>query len=112
MVCIRCKIVVKDELTKLGLQYKTVELGEAEIVENITDTQREAFKIALLKSGLELMDDKKSVLIQQIKNTIVELVHYSEEPLTVNFSVFLSQKLNHNYTYLANLFFRSAGNHY
>ena len=109
MVCIRCKIVVKDELTKLGLQYKTVELGEAEIVENITDTQREAFKIALLKSGLELMDDKKSVLIQQIKNTIVELVHYSEEPLTVNFSVFLSQKLNHNYTYLANLFSEVQG---
>ena len=109
MVCIRCKIVVKDELTKLGLHYKTVELGEAEIVENITDTQREAFKIALLKSGLELMDDKKSVLIQQIKNTIVELVHYSEEPLTVNFSVFLSQKLNHNYTYLANLFSEVQG---
>ena len=109
MVCIRCKIVVKDELTKLGLHYKTVELGEAEIVENITHTQREAFKIALLKSGLELMDDKKSVLIQQIKNTIVELVHYSEEPLTVNFSVFLSQKLNHNYTYLANLFSEVQG---
>ena len=109
MVCIRCKLVVKDELTKLGLHYNSVELGEAEIVENVTDTQREQFKIALLKSGLELMDDKKSVLIQQIKNTIVELVHYSEEPLTVNFSVFLSQKLNHNYTYLANLFSEVQG---
>ena len=109
MVCIRCKIVVRDELSKLGIPFKTVELGEAEIVENITETQREQLKTALLKSGLELMDDKKSVLIQQIKNTIVELVHYSEEPLTVNFSVFLSQKLNHNYTYLANLFSEVQG---
>ncbi len=109
MVCIRCKIVVRDELTKIGLHYKTVELGEAEIVETISDDQREQLKTALLKSGLELMDDKKSVLIQQIKNTIIELVHYSEEPLTVNFSVFLSQKLNHNYTYLANLFSEVQG---
>ncbi|HEX6171084.1 MAG TPA: AraC family transcriptional regulator [Chitinophagaceae bacterium] len=91
------------------MHYKTVELGEAEIVETISDDQREQLKTALLKSGLELMDDKKSVLIQQIKNTIIELVHYSEEPLTVNFSVFLSQKLNHNYTYLANLFSEVQG---
>ena len=112
MVCIRCKIVVKDELTKLGLHYKIVELGEAEIVENITDTQREAFKTALLKSGLELMDDKKSVLIQQIKNTIVELVLYSEEPLTVNFSVFFKPETKSQLYLPGQPFFRSAGNHY
>ena len=109
MVCIRCKMVVKAELTKLGLHYTTVELGEAEILENISTEQHEQFKAALLKSGLELMDDKKSVLIQQIKNVIVELVHYSEEPLTINFSDFLSQKLNHDYTYLANLFSEVQG---
>ncbi len=109
MVCIRCKMVVKDELSKLGLHYTVVELGEAEIVENITDEQHDLIKAALLRSGLELMDDKKSVLIQKIKGVIVELVHYSEEPLTINFSQHLSQKLDHNYTYLANLFSEVQG---
>jgi AraC-like DNA-binding protein len=102
-------MVVKDELTKLGLHYITVELGEADIMENISAEQHDQFKVALLKSGLELMDDKKSVLIQKIKNVIVELVHYSEEPLTVKFSEYLSQKLNHDYTYLANLFSEVQG---
>ena len=109
MVCIRCKMVVKEELAKLGLHYTTVELGEVEIMENIAASQRDKLKTALLKSGLELMDDKKSVLIQQIKNVIVELVHYSEESSTMNFSNFLSQKLNHDYTYLANLFSEVQG---
>lgn len=109
MVCIRCKMVVKQELKKLGLHYTTVELGEVEIMEDISAEQQDQFKIALLKSGLELMDDKKSVLIEKIKNVIVELVHYSEEPLAINFSDHLSQKLNHNYTYLANLFSEVQG---
>jgi AraC-like DNA-binding protein len=109
MVCIRCKLVVKDVLTKLGLKYITVELGEAELMENISTHQREQIRAALLQSGLELMDDKKSVLIQKIKNVIIEMVHYSDEPLTINFSQFLSEKLNHNYTYLANLFTEVQG---
>ena len=109
MVCIRCKMVVKEELTKAGLHYITVELGEADIVENILPQQRDLVRAALLKAGLELMDDKKSILIQKIKNVIIELVHYSEEPLTVNFSDFLSEKLDHNYTYLANLFSEVQG---
>ena len=109
MVCIRCKMVVKAELEKLGLHYTTVELGEAEIMENISVPQHDQFKAALLKSGLELMDDKKSVLIGKIKNVIIELTHYSEEPLRINFSEFLSQKLNHDYTYLANLFSEVQG---
>lgn len=109
MVCIRCKMVVKDELTKLGLHYTSVELGEAEIIEEIGPALREAIKIALLKSGLELMTDKRSVLIQKIKNVIIDLVHYSEQPLAINLSVFLSQELNHDYTYLANLFSEVQG---
>jgi YesN/AraC family two-component response regulator len=104
MVCIRCKMVVKDELTKLGLNYNSVELGEADLPGSISPAQREQIRAALLKSGLELMDDKKSVLIQKIKTVIIELVHYSEEPLAINLSDYLSQKLNHDYTYLANLF--------
>lgn len=109
MVCIRCKMVVKEELTKLGLHYTSVELGEAEVLENISPGQHDQIKSALLKSGLELMDDKKSILIQKIKNVIIELVHYSEEPLIINFSEYLSQKLKHDYTYLANLFSEVQG---
>lgn len=109
MVCIRCKMVVKEELKKLGLHYTSVELGEAEVLGKISIEQHDQIRTALLKSGLELMDDKKSVLIQKIKNVIIELVHYSEEPLTINFSEFLSQKLNHDYTYLANLFSEVQG---
>jgi AraC-like DNA-binding protein len=109
MVCIRCKMVVKAELTKAGIPYAAVELGEVEVLETISEDQREQFRAALLKSGLELMDDKKSVLIQKIKTVIIELVHYSEEPLAIKFSEFLSQKLNHDYTYLANLFSEVQG---
>jgi AraC-like DNA-binding protein len=102
-------MVVKEELKKMGLHYVVVELGEVEIMENLSQAQHGQFKAALLTSGLELMDDKKSVLIQKIKNVIIELAHYSEEPLTVNLSEFLSQKLNHDYTYLANLFSEVQG---
>ncbi|TMI63084.1 MAG: helix-turn-helix transcriptional regulator [Bacteroidetes bacterium] len=109
MVCIRCKMVVKAELEKLGLHYITVELGEVDIMEKISEEQHDQFKEELLKSGLELLDDKKSVLIQKIKNVIIESIHYSDEPLRVNFSEYLSKKLNHNYTYLANLFSEVQG---
>ena len=109
MVCIRCKMVVKAELEKLRLHYTTVELGEVDVMETITPQQHDQFRDALMNSGLELMDDKKSVLIQKIKTVIVELVHYSEEPLTVKFSEYLSKKLNHDYTYLANLFSEVQG---
>jgi AraC-like DNA-binding protein len=109
MVCIRCKMVVKDELTKLGLHHTVVELGEADIMETISAAQREQIRSALLRSGLELMDDKKSVLIQKIKNVIIDLVHYSEEPLAINLSEYLSRQLHHDYTYLANLFSEVQG---
>lgn len=102
-------MVVKDELKKLGLNYVIVELGEADILENMTTEQHDQLKTGLLRSGLELMDDKKSVLIQRVKNVIIELVHYSEEPLKVNLSEYLSQKLDHDYTYLANLFSEVQG---
>jgi AraC-like DNA-binding protein len=109
MVSIRCKMLVKAELEKMGLHYKTVELGEAEIAEDISLAQWNELNINLKRSGIELMDDKKSILIEKIKNVIVELVHYSEEALEINFSEYLSQKLNHDYTYLANLFSESQG---
>jgi AraC-like DNA-binding protein len=109
MVCIRCKMVVKEELSKLGLHFTLVELGEVETVEDLTQLQHDELKTGLLRSGLELMDDKKSMLIQKIKSVIIELVHYSEEPLQVRFSEYLSNKLNYDYTYLANIFSEVQG---
>ncbi len=109
MVCIRCQIVVKSELEKLGLKYINVKIGEADIVEDILPEQLEQLDIALRKSGLLLMDNKKSVLVEKIKTAIIELVHYSEEQIKVNLSDYLSEKLNYDYTYLANLFSEVKG---
>jgi YesN/AraC family two-component response regulator len=109
MVCIRCKMVVKSELDKLGLHYTVVELGEAEIMEDIPTIQVEQLNHSLKKHGLELMDDKKSILVEKIKTIIIELVHYNDEQIKVNLSDYLSEKLDHNYTYLANLFSEVKG---
>ena len=109
MVCIRCKMVVKSELKKLGLHYTIVDLGEAEISEDISAEQRDLLDIALRKTGLELMDDKKSVLVEKIIAVIIELVHYTDEQIKVNLSDYISEKLHHDYTYLANLFSEVKG---
>lgn len=109
MVSIRCKMVVKAALDSLGFHYGTVDLGEVEIKENPTHEQLEKLKEILKVSSLELMDDKKAVLIEKIKNVIVEMIHYSDEELHVNFSDFLSEKLHHDYTYMAGLFSEATG---
>ncbi|NTW23636.1 MAG: AraC family transcriptional regulator [Lentimicrobium sp.] len=103
MVSNRCKLLVKEELKKLGLHF-IVEMGEADIMEDITPEQRDQIRDALRLSGLELMDDKKAVLIEKIKAVIIEMVHYKDELPKINFSDFLSEKLNYDYTYMANLF--------
>ena len=109
MVSTRCKMAVKDALRELGLHFILVDLGEVDIMENISIGQRDQLKLALLGSGLELMDDKRAVLIEKIKNAIVEMVHHSDEIIKINFSEYLSEKLNHDYTYLANLFSEVQG---
>ena len=109
MVSIRCKMIVKSELDKLELKHGVVDLGEVELKESITSEQRDQLKNVLLKSGLELMDDKKAILIEKIKNVIIEMVHYAEDRPKTNFSDFLSEKLNYDYTYLANLFSEVTG---
>ncbi len=109
MVSNRCKMMVKEELKKLDLHFVVVDLGEIEIMEEIDKETRMQLKAELLKSGLELMDDKKSVLIEKIKNSIIEMVHYTDERIKVNFSEYLSSKLNYDYTYLANLFSEVQG---
>ena len=109
MVSLRCKMVVKEELKKLGLHFIIVDLGEIEIMENISAGQREKLKIGLLRSGLELMDDKNAELIEKIKNIIIEIIHYSEVIPQINFSEYLSKKLNHEYTSLSKIFSEVKG---
>jgi AraC-like DNA-binding protein len=109
MVSNRCKMAVKEELKKLGLHYIVVDLGEVDIMENISMEKRALLKANLLDSGLELMDDKKAMLIEKIKTIIIEMVHHSNEIIKVNFSDYLSEKMNHDYTYLSNLFSEVQG---
>lgn len=109
MVCIRCKMIVKSELENLGFHPLSVSLGEAEILEDISSKQIEELDFELRKSGIEVLESKKSILIEQIKNIIIEQVHYEEEQLATNLSTLLAETLHHDYTYLANLFSLSQG---
>lgn len=109
MVCIRCQMVLKAELETLGLKYAYVKIGEAEIIGDIQPEQKELLRIELDKAGLLLMDDRKAVLVEKIKNLIIELVHYTDEQIKVNLSDYLSENLDYNYTYLANLFSEEKG---
>jgi AraC-like DNA-binding protein len=109
MVSLRCKMMVQEELKKLGLQYVVVDLGVVEILEDISPEQHEQLKANLLKSGLELLDNKKSILIEKIKNVITEMIHYSDELPKVNYSDFISEKLGYDYTYLSNIFSEVKG---
>jgi len=102
-------MVVKSELEKLGLRYIYVNIGETDIIGEISPTQLEQLDIELKKSGLLLMDNKKSILVERIKSAIIELVHYSEDQIRVNLSVYLNEKLKYDYAYLANLFTEVKG---
>ena len=109
MVSLRCKMVVKDELQNLGLNLVSVDLGMVEILEEMTTAQREQLSVNLLRSGLELLDDKRAILIDKIKNVIIEMVHYADELPSTNYSEYLSQKLGYDYTYLSNMFSEVKG---
>lgn len=109
MVSSRCKMVVKEELKNLKLHYSIVNLGMVEILENLTKEQREQLKIALLRSGLELMDDKKSLLIDDIKKVIIDMIRTEDEFPKINFSNYLSEKLGYDYTYMSNIFSEVKG---
>ncbi len=109
MVSLRCKMIVMQELHKLGLKYVVLDLGMVEVLEDITEDQRVVLKRSLLKAGLELMDDKRAILIERIKNVIVDMIHYSDEIPTQNYSDFISEKMEYDYTYLANIFSEVKG---
>ncbi|QIP11691.1 helix-turn-helix transcriptional regulator [Spirosoma aureum] len=109
MVSRRCKLVVEEILGQLGLPHGVVGLGEVEVKMDITEAQRDELKLALVKSGLELMDNKKAILIEKIKKVIVHMVHHTDHlPKTKN-SDYISKQLNYDYTYLANFFSESTG---
>lgn len=109
MVSNRCKIVVKEVLKELGLHFIVVDLGEVEIMEEISLEQRVALKIGLLESGLELMDDKKAILIERIRILITDMIHHAEELPVTNYSNFISEKIGYDYTYLSNIFSEVKG---
>jgi AraC-like DNA-binding protein len=109
MVSLRCKLLVKEELGKLGLHYVVLELGVVDVLEDISSTQRAELKLNLQKSGLELLDNKKNILIDRIKNVIIEMIHYTDELPKVNYSDYISEKLDYDYTYLSNIFSEVKG---
>jgi AraC-like DNA-binding protein len=102
-------MVVRDELARLGLAHAHVDLGMVELPEGITPEQRGKLKQNLLRSGLELLDDKRSILIEKIKTVITEMIHYTDELPKVNYSDYLSDKLKYDYTYLSNVFSEVKG---
>jgi AraC-like DNA-binding protein len=102
-------MMVKAELKKLGLHYVIVELGMVELLEDITQEQRIQLKKNLHRSGLELLDDHQAILVEKIKGVITEMIHYSDEIPKVNYSEYISEKLNYDYTYLANTFSEVKG---
>jgi AraC-like DNA-binding protein len=102
-------MLVKQELKNLGIHYSSVDLGLVEIIGEITEDKRNKLKAALLKSGLELMDNKKSILIEKIKIIITKMIHYNEELPKVKYSEYISNKMGYDYTYLANVFSEIEG---
>lgn len=104
MVSARCQMAVGSALAAMELHYGTIGLGEVEILEKLNVEQWATLKKALQESGLELMDDRKAILVERIKQVIIAMVHYAEEQPKTNFSDYLSEKLHYDYTYLSNLF--------
>lgn len=109
MVCSRCKMVVKSELEQLGLQPVSVELGEVELKDDWSAEDKERVSARFHELGFELIDDKKSRLIERVKNLVVELVHHSEEQLNKNVSDYLTEYIPVEYKYLSNLFSEVEG---
>lgn len=99
-----CQTLVKDELTKLGIYYTTVGIGEAELISTISSDQILQLNMALSSSGLQVQEGNRFILVERIKDVVVEYIHLTREQLTVNFSDYLSVKLQYDYTYLANIF--------
>lgn len=109
MVSLRCKMKVEEELKKIGISYSSVNLGTIELLGQISAQELSILKANLALSGLVIIDDKRSILIEKIKTTIIDMIHHSEEIPKVNYSEFISDKLGYDYTYLSNVFSETHG---
>jgi AraC-like DNA-binding protein len=109
MVSTRCKLIVKQELAKLGLHFVVVDLGEVEVMEDLSEDGLKELGNALQQSGLELMDDKKAILIEKVIHVITQMIHNSDEQIKVNYSDHLSETLRYDYGYLSTLFSEIKG---
>ncbi len=109
MLCLRCEIVVKNILTGLGIEAENITIGKIQLKENLSNAKLKQLDAALKEIGLELVFDKKNLIVQEIKNIVFETIHYAEEPLMIKFSCYLSKKLNYSYTYLSNIFSQVTG---
>jgi len=109
MVCIRCIMIVEDQLNKLGIGYQKVQLGEVSLYSNLTTDQYNQLNAAIKRYGLELIENRKRIIVEKVKNIIIDLIHNSNEALTIRFSDYLHRKMNYDYTYLANIFSEIEG---
>jgi AraC-like DNA-binding protein len=109
MVCNRCIMVVQQELDKLGLPVQSIRLGEVQLDSEPPAAAKKQLEQVLLGLGFELIDDKKSRIIEKIKTLIIELVHQQDNDTKTNLSALLSDKLHHEYNYLSNLFSEVEG---
>lgn len=109
MVCNRCIMVVQNELEKLGLTLKSIKLGEVKLENDLTSSDKTRLEKVLIPLGFEVIDDKKSRIIEKIKNIIIDLVHYQNSDNKNNLSDVLSGQLHHDYNYLSNLFSEVEG---
>lgn len=104
MISTSCKLFVQAELINLGINYTSVNLGEIELDRNLTLSQFAKLKTSLAKYGLELMEDKKIILVEKVKASIIEMVYYTEQRINTKYSCILSERFNLNYNYLAKVF--------
>lgn len=102
-------MLVRETLVSLNIKYFSIELGLVETDQDISEEQQVKLTEILKKSGLIVLDDKRSILIEKIKTAVVEMVHYTDQPPIQNFSDYLSEKLGYDYTYLANTFSEVKG---
>lgn len=109
MVCDRCKMIVKTELIKLGIDFRTIDFVEVETNQDLSQEKLKLFDKSLRQNGLELIEGRKEILAEKIKTAIIELVHYSDVQLKNNLSYYLSKKLHYNYKYLSNIFSKIKG---
>lgn len=109
MVSQRCKMMVSDELQKLGLKYENIGLGSVKFAFNVPEEQLIQFAKNLKKGGLEILENRKEILNEKIVNVIIEMVHHSNELPDINYSDYISRKLKYNYNYLSNIFMEQKG---